>query len=163
MRVYNIKILLLFIAYRCLGLLSNMKAFRACCPFNKEIRGEIITALRKGTLEWLVLDRTFFISSSLTLCIFLLRSLPLNNDVGFLFRYEDTRQQTMCYDKEPDQDADKVLQDFTNLVTALLVDLEQGLTYYNSLFERWAFQISQFPTNWNLKLTKLAFVGKTKW
>lgn len=86
---------------RCLGLLSNMKAFRACCPFNKEIRGEIITALRKGTLEW----------------------------------YEDTRQQTMCYDKEPDQDADKVLQDFTNLVTALLVDLEQGLTYYNSLFE----------------------------
>ncbi|KAK1125512.1 hypothetical protein K0M31_005871 [Melipona bicolor] len=87
---------------RCLGLLSNMKAFRACCPFNKEIRGEIITALRKGTLEW----------------------------------YEDTRQQTMCYDKEPDQDADKVLQDFTNLVTALLVDLEQGLTYYNNLFER---------------------------
>ncbi|KAK9310327.1 hypothetical protein QLX08_000330 [Tetragonisca angustula] len=86
---------------RCLGLLSNMKAFRACCPFNKEIRGEIITALRKGTLEW----------------------------------YEDTRQQTMCYDKEPDQDVDKVLQDFTNLVTALLVDLEQGLTYYNNLFE----------------------------
>ncbi|XP_076385468.1 BAI1 associated protein 3 isoform X2 [Megachile rotundata] len=86
---------------KCLGLLSSMKAFRTCCPFNKEIRGEIITALRKGTLEW----------------------------------YEDTRQQTMCYDKEPDQDADKVLQDFTNLVTALLVDLEQGLTYYNSLFE----------------------------
>ncbi|XP_076763973.1 BAI1 associated protein 3 isoform X2 [Xylocopa sonorina] len=86
---------------RCLGLLSNMKAFRACCPFNKEIRGEIITALRKGTLEW----------------------------------YEETRQQTMCYDKEPDQDADKVLQDFTNLVTALLVDLEQGLAYYNTFFE----------------------------
>ncbi|XP_054012271.1 BAI1-associated protein 3 isoform X3 [Hylaeus anthracinus] len=86
---------------KCLGLLSNMKAFRTCCPFNKEIRGEIITALRNGTLDW----------------------------------YQDTRQQTMCYDKEPDQDADKVLQDFTNLVTALLVDLEQGLTYYNSLFE----------------------------
>ncbi|XP_078053508.1 BAI1 associated protein 3 isoform X5 [Augochlora pura] len=86
---------------RCLGLLSNMSAFRSCCPFNKEIRGEIITALRKGTLDW----------------------------------YESTRLQTMCYDKEPDQDADKVLQDFTNLVTALLVDLEQGLSYYNSLFE----------------------------
>ncbi|KAG7211433.1 hypothetical protein KM043_010720 [Ampulex compressa] len=86
---------------RCLGLLSNMKAFRTCCPFNKEIRGEIITALRKGTLEW----------------------------------YEETRQQTMCYVQEPDQDADRVLQDFTNLVTSLLVDLEQGLTYYNSLFE----------------------------
>ncbi|XP_015609061.1 BAI1-associated protein 3 isoform X2 [Cephus cinctus] len=86
---------------RCLGLLSNMKAFWKCCPFNKEIRGEIITALRKGTLEW----------------------------------YEDTRQQTMCHDQEPDQDADRVLQDFTNLVTALLVDLQQGLHYYNSLFE----------------------------
>ncbi|KAL2736409.1 BAI1-associated protein 3 isoform X1 [Vespula maculifrons] len=86
---------------RCLGLLSNMKAFWACCPFNKEIRGEIITALRKGTHEW----------------------------------YEDVRHQTMYHDQEPDQDADRVLQDFTNLVTALLVDLEQGRMYYNSLFE----------------------------
>lgn len=42
----------------------------------------------------------------------------------------------MCYDQEPDQDVDRVLQDFTNLVTTLLVDLEQGLLYYNSLFER---------------------------
>lgn len=42
----------------------------------------------------------------------------------------------MCHDQEPDQDADRVLQDFTNLVTALLVDLEQGLECYNSLFER---------------------------
>lgn len=127
------KISALFPSNRCLGLLSNMKAFRACCPFNKEIRGEIITVLRKGTLEWLVLDRIFF-----HLFLFPLESLPqlLINDADLLFRYEDTRQQTMCYDKEPDQDADKVLQDFTNLVTALLVDLEQGLTYYNSLFER---------------------------
>ena len=56
----------------------------------------------------------------------------------------------MCYDKEPDQDADKVLQDFTNLVTALLVDLEQGLTYYNNLFERWVSlqsEIFQFAKN----------------
>ncbi|XP_046745944.1 BAI1-associated protein 3 isoform X1 [Diprion similis] len=86
---------------RCLGLLSNMKAFWKCCPFNKEIRGEIITALRKGTHDW----------------------------------YEETMNQTMYYDREPDQDADKVLQDFTNLVTTLLVDLQQGLHYYNSLFE----------------------------
>ncbi|XP_066592429.1 BAI1-associated protein 3 isoform X2 [Prorops nasuta] len=86
---------------RCLGLLSTMRAFRACCPFNKEIRGEIITALRQGTLEW----------------------------------YNETRQLAMCYNKEPDQDADKGFQDFTNLVTTLLVDLEQGLFYYNSFFE----------------------------
>lgn len=75
----------------------------------------------------MVSGQTFFISSPSPLRIFITRTT---------FRYEDTRQQTMCYDKEPDQDADKVLQDFTNLVTALLVDLEQGLTYYNSLFER---------------------------
>ncbi|GLH13404.1 uncharacterized protein GBIM_17982 [Gryllus bimaculatus] len=37
---------------RCLGLMSGMKAFWKCCPFNKEIRGEIISALKKGTLEW---------------------------------------------------------------------------------------------------------------
>ncbi|KAI5696828.1 hypothetical protein M8J75_000769 [Diaphorina citri] len=36
---------------RCLGMLSTMKAYWKCCPFNKEIRGEIIAALKKGTLE----------------------------------------------------------------------------------------------------------------
>ncbi|KAI4496541.1 hypothetical protein M0804_000351 [Polistes exclamans] len=86
---------------RCLGLLSNMNAFSLCCPFNKEIRVEIVTALKKGTFEW----------------------------------YENVRHQTMYHDQEPDQDADRVLQDFTNLVTALLVDLEQGRMYYNILFE----------------------------
>ncbi|XP_043486497.1 BAI1-associated protein 3 isoform X1 [Polistes fuscatus] len=86
---------------RCLGLLSNMNAFSLCCPFNKEIRVEIVTALKKGTFEW----------------------------------YENVRHQTMYHDQEPDQDADRVLQDFTNLVTALLVDLEQGRMYYNVLFE----------------------------
>ncbi|KAI4497086.1 hypothetical protein M0802_007832 [Mischocyttarus mexicanus] len=86
---------------RCLGLLSNMNAFSLCCPFNKEIRVEIVTALKKGTFEW----------------------------------YESIRHQTMYHDQEPDQDADRVLQDFTNLVTAVLVDLEQGRMYYNILFE----------------------------
>ncbi|KAJ8953187.1 hypothetical protein NQ318_003223 [Aromia moschata] len=28
------------------------KAFWKCCPFNKEIRGEIVATLRKGTPEW---------------------------------------------------------------------------------------------------------------
>ncbi|XP_072156728.1 BAI1-associated protein 3 isoform X1 [Bemisia tabaci] len=37
---------------RCLGLLSSTKAFWKCCPFNKQVRGEIISALKKGTLEW---------------------------------------------------------------------------------------------------------------
>ncbi|KAG5886888.1 hypothetical protein JTB14_003789 [Gonioctena quinquepunctata] len=37
---------------RCLASMSNMKAFWKCCPFNKEIRGEIVATLRKGTPEW---------------------------------------------------------------------------------------------------------------
>ncbi|KAG6459452.1 BAI1-associated protein 3 [Manduca sexta] len=37
---------------RCLSQLSQMKAFWRCCPFNKEIRSEIVGALRKGTSEW---------------------------------------------------------------------------------------------------------------
>jgi len=41
-----------FHTYRCLGLIATMKAFWKCCPFNKEIRGEIIMSLKKGTLEW---------------------------------------------------------------------------------------------------------------
>ncbi|KAF5278098.1 hypothetical protein FQR65_LT03614 [Abscondita terminalis] len=39
---------------RCLAYTSNMKAFWKCCPFNKEIRGEIVAALRKGTPDWFV-------------------------------------------------------------------------------------------------------------
>ncbi|KAL0822546.1 hypothetical protein ABMA28_004591 [Loxostege sticticalis] len=37
---------------RCLSQLSQMKAFWRCCPFNKEIRTEIVGCLRKGTAEW---------------------------------------------------------------------------------------------------------------
>ncbi|XP_043289714.1 BAI1-associated protein 3 isoform X2 [Venturia canescens] len=87
---------------RCLGFLSAMKAFSKCCPFNKQIRGEIISALKNGTHEW----------------------------------YGEIRQQTMGHDQEPDQDIDRVFQDFTTLVTTLLIDLEQGQLYYNTLFEK---------------------------
>ncbi|XP_026499223.2 BAI1-associated protein 3 [Vanessa tameamea] len=37
---------------RCLNQLSQMKAFWRCCPFNNEIRSEIVCALRKGSSEW---------------------------------------------------------------------------------------------------------------
>ncbi|CAH1987257.1 unnamed protein product [Acanthoscelides obtectus] len=37
---------------RCLAYMSNMKAFWKCCPFNKEIRGDIVATLRRGTPEW---------------------------------------------------------------------------------------------------------------
>ncbi|XP_023290645.1 BAI1-associated protein 3 [Orussus abietinus] len=94
---------------RCLGLLSSMDAFRKCCPFNREIRGEIVAALRKGTHEW----------------------------------YEDTRRRATTRDQEPDQDADAVLQELTTLVTALLVDLQLDLEYYDALFES-AHQVPYF-------------------
>lgn len=32
--------------------LDVMRAFRRCCPFHKEIRGEIVVAIRKGAAEW---------------------------------------------------------------------------------------------------------------
>lgn len=37
---------------KCLGTLATMKAFWKCCPFNKEVRGEVTSAVRKGSLEW---------------------------------------------------------------------------------------------------------------
>lgn len=37
---------------RCLGLLGSMKAFRQVCPFSKGVRGEIVGALRKGSIQW---------------------------------------------------------------------------------------------------------------
>ncbi|XP_032788446.2 BAI1-associated protein 3 isoform X1 [Daphnia magna] len=37
---------------KCLMQLDVMRAFRRCCPFHKEIRGEIVVAIRKGAAEW---------------------------------------------------------------------------------------------------------------
>ncbi|XP_050539077.1 BAI1-associated protein 3 isoform X2 [Daktulosphaira vitifoliae] len=44
---------------RCLSRLSLSKAYGKCCPFNKDIRGEIGNALRMGTLEWYEENRKF--------------------------------------------------------------------------------------------------------
>ncbi|XP_055620183.1 BAI1-associated protein 3 isoform X2 [Toxorhynchites rutilus septentrionalis] len=37
---------------RCLGLLGSMRAFRQVSPFSKGVRGEIVAALRKGSITW---------------------------------------------------------------------------------------------------------------
>lgn len=37
---------------RCLGLLSTMKAHRSVCPFMRTLRGEIVAALKKGSVQW---------------------------------------------------------------------------------------------------------------
>ncbi|GBP03486.1 BAI1-associated protein 3, partial [Eumeta japonica] len=37
---------------RCLGLLGSMRTFRVVCPFNKGVRGEVVNALRKGSVTW---------------------------------------------------------------------------------------------------------------
>ncbi|XP_050430788.1 BAI1-associated protein 3 isoform X3 [Adelges cooleyi] len=44
---------------RCLSRLSLSKAYGKCCPFNKDIRGEIGNALRVGTHEWYEENRKF--------------------------------------------------------------------------------------------------------
>jgi len=44
---------------RCLSRLSLSKAYGKCCPFNKDIRGEIGNALRAGTHEWYDENRKF--------------------------------------------------------------------------------------------------------
>lgn len=36
---------------RCIASLKTMKAFASCCPFHKEIRGEVVLAVRRGTTE----------------------------------------------------------------------------------------------------------------
>jgi BAI1-associated protein 3 len=37
--------------------LENSRAFRRCCPFHKEIRGEVVAALRKGVVEWYTFEQ----------------------------------------------------------------------------------------------------------
>ncbi|XP_039285685.1 BAI1-associated protein 3 isoform X2 [Nilaparvata lugens] len=82
---------------RCLGLLASMKAFWKVCPFNKEIRGEIATALKKGTLEW----------------------------------YEEQHKVVASTRADPDAR----IAGLVKLITALIVDLQRGLDYYNATFE----------------------------
>jgi hypothetical protein len=36
---------------RCLYQLSEMKTYAACCPFSKEIRSEVVLALRRGVSD----------------------------------------------------------------------------------------------------------------
>ncbi|KAK6630949.1 hypothetical protein RUM44_003121 [Polyplax serrata] len=94
---------------RCLGLMANMKAFWKCCPFHKEIRGEIILALKKGTAEWYE-----------------------ETQVEAL-RHSNGRDATLAQ-----SDANKVdhsLQALTHFVTVLLVDLQTGIQAFNPLFE----------------------------
>ncbi|KAL4084626.1 hypothetical protein QTP88_027557 [Uroleucon formosanum] len=47
---------------RCLSRLSLSKAYGKCCPFNKDIRGEIGNALKLGTNEWYEENRKFMTS-----------------------------------------------------------------------------------------------------
>lgn len=90
--------------------MANMKAFWKCCPFHKEIRGEIILALKKGTAEWYE-----------------------ETQVEAL-RHSNGRDATLAQ-----SDANKVdhsLQALTHFVTVLLVDLQTGIQAFNPLFEQ---------------------------
>ncbi|XP_026686906.1 BAI1-associated protein 3-like, partial [Diaphorina citri] len=85
------------IPLRCLGMLSTMKAYWKCCPFNKEIRGEIIAALKKGTLEL----------------------------------YEETHKTIAGLRGDPDLR----IKGLVKLTTSVIVDLQTGYDYYNGVFE----------------------------
>ncbi|KAK7592924.1 hypothetical protein V9T40_007676 [Parthenolecanium corni] len=37
---------------KCLGTIPSSKVYWKCCPFNKELKGEIANFLKKGSLEW---------------------------------------------------------------------------------------------------------------
>lgn len=87
-----------------------MKAFWKCCPFHKEIRGEIILALKKGTAEW------------------------YEEAQAEALRHVDSRDATVSH-----SDANRIdhsLQALTHLVTVLLVDLQTGIQAFNPLFEQ---------------------------
>ena len=36
---------------RCLGFLSEMKAFSCCCPFHKDIRTDVVMTVKRATSE----------------------------------------------------------------------------------------------------------------
>nr|XP_045586368.1 BAI1-associated protein 3-like [Procambarus clarkii] len=37
---------------KCLAVLADSRSYWKVCPFHKEVRGEVLSALKKGTLEW---------------------------------------------------------------------------------------------------------------
>ncbi|KAL1451356.1 hypothetical protein WDU94_005742 [Cyamophila willieti] len=79
-------------------MLSTMKAYWKCCPFNKEIRGEVIASLKKGTLEL----------------------------------YEENHKQIAGLRGDPDLR----IKGLVKLTTSIIVDLQTGFNYYNTVFER---------------------------
>jgi len=91
-----------------MGLLANMKAFRKCCPFHKEIRGEIILALKKGSAEWYEEMQAQVLS----------------------------QQHAAALDPHELHKTDKALQALAHLMIVLYVDLQTGLHAFNILFEQ---------------------------
>lgn len=85
-----------------------MKAFRKCCPFHKEIRGEIIMALKKGSAEWYEEVQSQVLSQL------------------------DGRDLTV--NQSEANKTDRALQGLTHLIIVLCVDLQTNLQAFNPLF-----------------------------
>lgn len=69
---------------RCLGVLGSMKAFRQVCPFNKGVRGEVVGALRKGSVQW----AQFFLRESQRLqnsMVYFATTLVANLQLGLMY------------------------------------------------------------------------------
>lgn len=93
-----------------MGVLANMKAFWKCCPFHKEIRGEIIMALKKGTAEWY-------------------EELQVES-----LSHTEGRDATV--NQSEANQIEHALQALTHLITVILVDLQTGIQAFGPLFEQ---------------------------
>ncbi|XP_046644762.1 BAI1-associated protein 3-like isoform X1 [Daphnia pulicaria] len=78
---------------KCLMQLDVMRAFRRCCPFHKEIRGEIVVAIRKGAAEWFTFELQRCVPSDANLVTAINGLTVLTNRV-----YADLTRSLQIYD-----------------------------------------------------------------
>lgn len=66
---------------KCLGVFGKFQAYKQVCPFSKGIRGEVVGALRKGSIQW----ADFFLRESQRLhssLIFFVTTISANIQLG---------------------------------------------------------------------------------
>lgn len=69
---------------KCLGIFSKFQAYKQVCPFSKGIRGEVVGALRKGSIQW----AQFFLRESQRLyssLIYFVTTIIANIQLGLIY------------------------------------------------------------------------------
>lgn len=69
---------------KCLGIFSKFQAYKQVCPFSKGIRGEVVLALRKGSIQW----AQFFLRESQRLyssLIYFVTTITANIQLGLIY------------------------------------------------------------------------------